>query len=189
MLLQVIQVQNTLKALEILEVFLDMIKTRTEYLAKQKQIPEEMRASVMSIAYAASRMPDIPEMAAIRKHLEARFGREAFAELVAEDPSPAGVQERLIKYLTVDPPQATVKVDVAMKVIEQRSLSCTREELNEARCRTACHSFAILPPLRHLAQMHVCWSRVQEEWRLHNIVTFISPPHANTFCMISSYPM
>lgn len=128
---QVIQVQNTLKALEILEVFLEMARTRTEYLAKQKQIPEEMRTSLMSIAYAASRMPDIPELATIRKQFEGRFGREAFADLSMEDPASAGVQAKLVKFLTVDPPRPTEKVEIAMKVVEQRQLECSQAELNE----------------------------------------------------------
>lgn len=136
---QVIQVQNTLKALEILEVFLEMARTRTEYLAKQKQIPEEMRTSLMSIAYAANRMPDIPELASIRKQFEGRFGREAFADIGMEDPASAGVQAKLVKFLTVDPPRPTEKVDIALKIVEQRQLECTEAELNEV-CETALSS-------------------------------------------------
>lgn len=137
---QVIQVQNTLKALEIIEVFLEMVRTRMEYLAKQKHIPEEMRTSLLSIVYAASRMTDIPELAMITKQFESRFGREAFAEVRTEDPSSAGVQEKLLKFLTVDPPRAAYKVEVAMKVVEERQLECTEEELNEVSARPACYA-------------------------------------------------
>eukprot|EP00892_Ulva_mutabilis_P010810 jgi/Ulvmu1/8100/UM004_0339.1 len=126
---QVIRVQNTLKALEILEVFLEMVRTRMEYLAKQKYIPDEMRTSILSIAYAASRMPDIPELAGIRKQFESRFGREAFAEVSMADPSQAGVQEKLLNYLAVEPPRDWVKLKVAMDIIEQQQIECTEEEL------------------------------------------------------------
>lgn len=152
--MQVIRIQNTLKALEILEVFLEMVRTRMEYLAKQKQIPDEMRTSLLSIAYAASRMPDIPELAGIRKQFESRFGRDAFEEVSAGGPALAGVQEKLLQYLAVEPPRDTQKLEVAMKIIEQQHIDCMSGDIKQVfhislvhplSCSFNCHN--VLPML------------------------------------------
>lgn len=117
--MQVMRLKNTLKAVEIMELFLEMIKTRLDYLSKQKEIPSEMRTSMLSIAFASTRLTDIPELASIRKSFESRFGREAFSE-VTKDPGPAsGVQENLLFYLSVLPPSIPAKVDAAMEIMTE----------------------------------------------------------------------
>lgn len=114
------RLKNTLKAIEIMELFLEMIKTRLDYLAKQKEIPAEMRTPMLSIAFASTRLTDIPELAGIRKSFESRFGREPFAEVTRGDPGPAsGVQENLLYYLSVLPPSVPEKVDAAVEIMNE----------------------------------------------------------------------
>lgn len=114
------RLRNTLKAVEILELFLEMIKTRLDYLSKQKEIPSEMRTPLLSIAFASTRLTDIPELAGIRKSLESRFGRDAFAEVTKGDPGPAsGVQENLLFCLSVLPPSVPAKVEAAMEIMTE----------------------------------------------------------------------
>jgi hypothetical protein len=116
--LQAMRLQNILKAIEILELFLEMIKTRLEYLAREKTIPEEMKTPMLSIAFASTRLTDIPELAGIRKSFEARFGREVFADVIKGDPDPSSrVQANLLEYLSVEPPNVPDKVDAAMDIM------------------------------------------------------------------------
>jgi hypothetical protein len=116
----VIRVRNVLKALEILELFLEMIKTRLDFLATQKAIPAEMRTSVLSIAYAASRLDAIPELGSIRRIFESKFGREVFLEVTRGEPdSGTGVQEHLLRCLSVEPPTVLEKVAAAEDIMQR----------------------------------------------------------------------
>lgn len=88
-----------------------MIQTRLEYLSKQKDIPMEMRTSMMSIAFASTRMTDIPELAKIQKSFEAKFGRQAFYLVTQDDPGPgSGVQANLLFYLLWIPLEFNLKL-------------------------------------------------------------------------------
>lgn len=117
---QVIRIKNTLKAVEIIELYLEMIKTRLDYLSKQKEIPAEMRTPMLSIAFASTRLTDIPELAGIRKNFESRFGRDKFTEVTKGDPGPAsGVQENLLFCLSVLPPSVPAKVDAALEIMNE----------------------------------------------------------------------
>lgn len=129
--MQAIRIQHTLKALEILELFLEMIKTRLEYLAKQREIPEEMRSSIMSIAYASTRLTDIPELKKLQQSFEAKFGRRMFSEVTQGNPGAEyGIQAQLLYYLSVEPPQIPLKVDAALAIMDELgTLETSREDL------------------------------------------------------------
>lgn len=143
---QVIRIKNTLKAVEIIELYLEMIKTRLDYLSKQKEIPAEMRTPMLSIAFASTRLTDIPELAGIRKNFESRFGRDTFTEVTKGDPGPAsGVQENLLFCLSVLPPSVPAKVDAALEIMnELGKLEKDSEDLR-ADLERACGMFAPRP--------------------------------------------
>jgi hypothetical protein len=157
LVLQVIRLQNTLKAIEILELFLEMIRTRIEYLAKLKEIPSEMRSSILSVAYASTRLTDITELAGIRKSFESKFGREVFAEVTKGDPGPAsGVQEALLKCLSVHPPNIPAKVSAAEAIMQQLGIEWDVAELE--RVSILCMSNCACTKLEAIAlSANTCW--------------------------------
>lgn len=128
--MQVIRLQRIMKALEILELFLEMVKARLEYLAKQKDIPAEMWTSIMSIAFASTRLADVPELAKLQKVFDSKFGRAMFVGVTQEDPTPgSGVQAQLLVYLSVEPPRVQEKVEAALEVMDEVGTNTSGEEL------------------------------------------------------------
>ena len=108
-----------------------MVTARLEYLSKQQEIPVDMRTSVMSIAFASTRLTDVPELAKLQKTFEGKFGRAMFLGVTQEDPGPtSGVQAQLLVYLSLDPPRVQEKVDTALDVMDEiGTMTCSREEL------------------------------------------------------------
>lgn len=109
-----IKLHHTSTATGILESFLNMLRTPIDMLSNRTEIPEELRAELLSLVFASTRWPDVPELKAVRKAFEVFFGADAFAEVTKDEVEPnCGVQDLLLKCLSSAEPSIADKVSMA----------------------------------------------------------------------------
>jgi hypothetical protein len=114
----------TLRAFEFLELYLDTISTRADYMGKAKSMPPDMEEAICSLMYAGDRLAsEILELPVIKKMLTSKFessytkDREGkrirdWGAAVSDDATVGGypVNEDLIACLSVNPPSITEKI-------------------------------------------------------------------------------
>ncbi|MEW5312373.1 MAG: hypothetical protein WDW38_004012 [Sanguina aurantia] len=107
----VLREKQMIQVYEILELYLELIKVRTQLLSKSKAVPNDMIEAVSSVVYASQRISDLDELAALRNMFSAKFGK-TYVEQAASDlhTSRWEVNHKVIKGLLVEPPLLSEKV-------------------------------------------------------------------------------
>lgn len=119
----VIRENLTLQAYEILELYLELISVRAQLIAQTKEIPRDMVEAMSSIIYAASRVPDLPELANLRGLLASKYGKEYVAEASNDvHCTKWQVNENLRRCLTVEPPLPEEKLSMLSEIAQQHNV-------------------------------------------------------------------
>ena len=77
----VIREDNLLRALEHLELYVELLSQRTALLAKEKDMPLDMRGAIASVVFASTRVQELPELKQIRSMLQAKYGSKFVQEV------------------------------------------------------------------------------------------------------------
>ncbi|KAF6264735.1 regulator of Vps4 activity in the MVB pathway-domain-containing protein [Scenedesmus sp. NREL 46B-D3] len=116
----VIREAFTLTAYEILELYLELLAVRSSLVANSKEIPRDMIEALSSVLYAASRVPDLPELTSLHKMFAQKYGKEYVSEACSDVSCRRWmVNENLQHCLTVEPPEPAVKLETLSEIAQE----------------------------------------------------------------------
>ncbi|KAM5546929.1 hypothetical protein ABKV19_001452 [Rosa sericea] len=114
----VIREQNVLAANEFIELFCELIVSRLQIIAKQRECPADLKEGIASLIFATPRCSEIPELVALRNIFEKKYGRDFVA--AATDLRPGcGVNRILIDKLSVRTPTGEVKLKIMKEIAKE----------------------------------------------------------------------
>ncbi|KAF8012655.1 hypothetical protein BT93_I0723 [Corymbia citriodora subsp. variegata] len=114
----VLREQNILAANELIELFCELIVARLQIIAKQRECPADLKEGISSLIFAAPRCSEIPELAAIRKLFEKKYGKDFVAAAIELRPN-CGVNRMLIDKLSVRTPSGETKLKVLKEIAKE----------------------------------------------------------------------
>jgi Regulator of Vps4 activity in the MVB pathway len=129
---QVMNIERSREAMALVEVYLGLVQQRVEQIKRDKALPPELRTAVTSIVHAANRMESVPELRALRKTFERKWGakelKAAAGEDEATDPVVAGVAEKLMLCVNPGPPRPNDWVRKGVAIAEEQKVEGVQEE-------------------------------------------------------------
>jgi len=126
----VIHQEKMIAAFDIMQLFCELLNVRLQLIEKTKEMPSDMRESISSIIFAASRMPEVPELGQLAQQLSNKYGKE-FAASASGDETARFVQvnEKLMECLSVYPPVGQAKLDLLAEVAREYNVTSWDYEL------------------------------------------------------------
>lgn len=103
---------NRTEALNILELYLELLRSRVDLLCEEKDCPSDLEVTVASICFAQSRI-QIAELTIIKDQLRLKYGGVKFDSICSKP------NERLVKCLALTPPS----LPVVIRYLEEISAS------------------------------------------------------------------
>ncbi|KAI3415150.1 uncharacterized protein J3R85_015472 [Psidium guajava] len=152
----VLREQNILAANEFIELFCELIVARLQIIAKQRECPADLKEGISSLIFASPRCSEIPELAAIRKFFEKKYGKDFVSAAIELRPN-CGVNRMLIDKLSVRTPSGETKLKVLKEIAkeyqiewditesEQELLKPPEEKIEGARNFVSAASFPVKP--------------------------------------------
>lgn len=127
----VLREQNILAANEFIELFCELIVARLQIIAKQRECPADLKEGISSLIFASPRCSEIPELAAIRKLFEKKYGKDFVSAAIELRPNCA-VNRMLIDKLSVRTPSGETKMKVLKEIAKEYQVEWdTRESEQE----------------------------------------------------------
>lgn len=117
----VLREQNILAANEFIELFCELIVARLQIISKQRECPADLKEGISSLIFAAPRCSEIPELAAIRKLFEKKYGKDFVAAAIELRPN-CGVNRMLIDKLSVRTPSGETKMKVLKEIAKEHQV-------------------------------------------------------------------
>ncbi|XP_044470192.1 IST1 homolog [Mangifera indica] len=114
----VIREQNVLAANEFIELFCELIVARLTIIAKQRECPADLKEGIASVIFASPRCSEIPELVAMRKIFEKKYGKDFVSAATDLRPN-SGVNRMLIEKLSVRTPPGEVKLKVMKEIAKE----------------------------------------------------------------------
>ncbi|XP_050373014.1 uncharacterized protein LOC126790711 isoform X2 [Argentina anserina] len=114
----VIREQNVLSANEFIELFCELIVSRLQIIAKQRDCPADLKEGIASLIFATPRCSEIPELVALRNIFEKKYGRDFVAAATDLRPD-CGVNRILIDKLSVRTPTGEVKLKIMKEIAKE----------------------------------------------------------------------
>ncbi|GFP85304.1 ist1-like protein [Phtheirospermum japonicum] len=100
---QVIKEQNALDAIVLIENYCRLLVERTEMVKNSRECPDELKETVSTLIFAASRCGEFPELHEIRVLFTSKFGRE-FAKRSVELRNNCQVYPKMIQRFSTQQP-------------------------------------------------------------------------------------
>ncbi|EEF40664.1 protein with unknown function [Ricinus communis] len=114
----VIREQNVLAANEFIELFCELVVARLTIIAKQRECPADLKEGIASLIFAAPRCAEIPELGAIVKIFEKKYGKDFVSAATDLRPN-CGVNRILIDKLSVRTPTGEVKLKIMKEIAKE----------------------------------------------------------------------
>ncbi|XP_065857590.1 uncharacterized protein [Euphorbia lathyris] len=114
----VIREQNVLAANEFVELFCELVVSRLAIIVKRRECPEDLKEGIASLIFAAPRCAEIPELLALVKIFEKKYGKDFVSAATDLRPN-AGVNRMLIDKLSVRTPSGEVKLKVLKEIAKE----------------------------------------------------------------------
>uniref|UniRef100_A0A6N2MAM3 PIN domain-containing protein n=1 Tax=Salix viminalis TaxID=40686 RepID=A0A6N2MAM3_SALVM len=111
----VIREQNVFAANEFIELFCELVVSRLSIIAKRRECPADLKEGIASLIFASPRCSEIPELVALRKIFEKKYGKDFVSAATDLRPN-SGVNRLLIDKLSVRPPSGEVKLKVMKEI-------------------------------------------------------------------------
>nr|XP_027097810.1 uncharacterized protein LOC113717264 isoform X1 [Coffea arabica]XP_027097811.1 uncharacterized protein LOC113717264 isoform X1 [Coffea arabica] len=125
---QVIKEQNMLDVYVIIERYCHQLTERINLIEHERVCPEELKETVSSMIYAASRCGDFPELQEIRAIFTSRFGKEFVARAV-ELRNNCGVNPQMIQKLSTRMPSLENRMMVLKEIATENNIVLQIEEV------------------------------------------------------------
>ncbi|CAN1226210.1 IST1-like protein [Linum perenne] len=126
----VIREQNVLAANEFIELFCELVVSRLQIIAKQRECPADLKEGIASLMFAAPRCSEIPELLALKDIFEKKYGTDFVGAAVDLRPS-CGVNRMLIDKLSVRTPTGQVKLKVLKEIAKEHQIEWDTTESEE----------------------------------------------------------
>ncbi|KAF2312479.1 hypothetical protein GH714_034819 [Hevea brasiliensis] len=117
----VIREQNVLAANEFIELFCELVAARLTIIAKQRECPADLKEGIASLVFASPRCSEIPELMAMRKIFEKKYGNDFVSAAIDLRPN-CGVNRMLIDKLSVRTPTGEVKLKVMKEIAKEHQI-------------------------------------------------------------------
>ncbi|KAF9678617.1 hypothetical protein SADUNF_Sadunf07G0053100 [Salix dunnii] len=117
----VIREQNVLAANEFIELFCELVVSRLSIIAKRRECPADLKEGIASLIFASPRCSEIPELVALRKIFEKKYGKDFVSAATDLRPN-SGVNRLLIDKLSVRPPSGEVKLKVMKEIAKEHQI-------------------------------------------------------------------
>ncbi|XP_030488291.1 uncharacterized protein LOC115705181 isoform X1 [Cannabis sativa] len=117
----VIREEKTLTAYNFIEVYCELIAARLPIIESQKNCPIDLKEAITSVIFAAPRCADIQELADIRKHFTAKYGKEFVSAAIDLRPD-CGVNRVLVEKLSAKTPDGPTKLKVLNAIAEEHNV-------------------------------------------------------------------
>ncbi|KAL9644553.1 hypothetical protein ABK040_009417 [Willaertia magna] len=115
----IIREDYAIEALEILELFCDLVHTRIQLIAESKTCPHDMKEAVSTLIYAAPRI-EVKELMEIRNQFSAKYGKD-FVESAMENKDLA-VNQRVMFKLDVKVPEPYLCIDYLREIAKENGI-------------------------------------------------------------------
>jgi len=115
----IIREDYQIEALDILELFCELLQSRIQMIAEAKTCPHDMKEAVHTMIYSASHI-DIIEFESIRKQFELRWGKE-FVKNATENKDLA-VNQRVLFKLGVKVPEPYLCVQYMKEIARENNI-------------------------------------------------------------------
>lgn len=123
----VIREDLSIEGLELLALYTDLLATRIQVINDSASCPPDLKEAATSVLWAASRVDDIAEFAAVRQQLAIKYGKE-FLE-VAVSNAELSVNRKLIDKLSVQVPTDEVCVTYLEAIADEYNLNFDSTQL------------------------------------------------------------
>lgn len=123
----VIREQNVLAANEFIELFCELVVSRLSIIAKRRECPADLKEGIASLIFASPRCSEIPELVALRKIFEKKYGKDFVSAATDLRPN-SGVNRMLIDKLSVRTPTGEVKLKVMKEIAKEHQIEWDTEE-------------------------------------------------------------
>uniref|UniRef100_A0A6N2MLF7 IST1-like protein n=1 Tax=Salix viminalis TaxID=40686 RepID=A0A6N2MLF7_SALVM len=90
--------QNVFAANEFIELFCELVVSRLSIIAKRRECPADLKEGIASLIFASPRCSEIPELVALRKIFEKKYGKDFVS--AATDLRPNSGVNRLVSTLS-----------------------------------------------------------------------------------------
>jgi len=128
----IIRETNMLAAFEILELFCELLNVRMALIVQTKGVLEECREAISSVIFATQRLPDLPELLAVRGQFLSKFGKEYIMACTQEDTClDQGVNRGLYNSLSVETPSGVKKLKVLSEIAAEYGVNWDADEAAE----------------------------------------------------------
>ncbi|KAJ6740515.1 IST1 FAMILY MEMBER [Salix purpurea] len=117
----VIREQNVFAANEFIELFCELVVSRLSIIAKRRECPADLKEGIASLIFASPRCSEIPELVALRKIFEKKYGKDFVSAATDLRPN-SGVNRLLIDKLSVRPPSGEVKLKVMKEIAKEHQI-------------------------------------------------------------------
>ncbi|XP_011007786.1 PREDICTED: uncharacterized protein LOC105113336 isoform X2 [Populus euphratica] len=117
----VIREQNVLAANEFIELFCELVVSRLSIIAKRRECPADLKEGIASLIFASPRCSEIPELVALRKIFEKKYGKDFVSAATDLRPN-SGVNRMLIDKLSVRTPTGEVKLKVMKEIAKEHQI-------------------------------------------------------------------
>lgn len=105
-----------------LEGYCHLVTERSVLLRGQRECPDELREAVSSLAYAASRLGDLPELYHVRNVFSSMFGKD-FTNSAVEIRNSCGVNPKIVQKLSTRQPSLESRVRITKEIATSKGIT------------------------------------------------------------------
>ncbi|OWM66105.1 PHD finger protein rhinoceros [Punica granatum] len=126
----VVREEKMMAAYELIEIFCELIAIRLPIIESQKNCPIDLKEAVSSVIFAAPRCSDIPELADVRKHFTAKYGKEFVSAAIELRPD-GGVNRTMIEKLSAKAPDGQTKLKILTAIAKEHNIKWDPKSFGE----------------------------------------------------------
>lgn len=126
----VVREEKTMAAYELVEIYCELIAARLPIIESQKNCPIDLKEAVSSVIFATPRCSDIPELADVKKHITAKYGKEFVSAAIELRPD-SGVNRLLIEKLSAKAPDGPTKIKILTAIAEEHNIKWEPKSFGE----------------------------------------------------------
>ncbi|KAI3956931.1 hypothetical protein MKX01_000965 [Papaver californicum] len=126
----VVREEKTMSAYDLIEIYCELVVARLPIIESQKTCPVDLKEAVTSIVFAAPRCADIPELADIRKHFTAKYGKEFITSALELRPD-SGVSRQVVEKLSAKAPDGETKIKILAAIAKEHNVNWDHKDFEE----------------------------------------------------------
>ncbi|RDX96962.1 IST1-like protein, partial [Mucuna pruriens] len=106
--------EKTMAAYDLIEIYCEFIAARMPMIESQKNCPIDLKEAISSVIFASQRCLDISELVDVRKHIEAKYGKQFVSAALELRPNSG-----LVEKLSTKAPDGPTKIIILTAIAEE----------------------------------------------------------------------